>query len=155
MQAWAGISLQKIMNLQQSIFVHDKNVNLTASGVLLERRSSLQVCGELIIDNLVDFLLCGCLDCSIEGRCSADNLGKPGLDKCHLIFHRVKVRPLLYPYLCSSSKIELFELLYIGRIFLCLRTFLELIAAHFFQHFSHFINLTTSICVLQEESAQY
>lgn len=128
--------------------MHGINIILTASGILLEGRSSFQMCGEVMIDNLEDFLLCDCFDSSIEGRCSVDKLGKPDLDKYHLIFQgRWKSDPLLHLYLCSSSKVELFE--QFGRIFLCPRTFLGLIAARFFQQFNHFINLTTSICVLQ------
>lgn len=66
--------------------MHDRNVILTAIGILLEGRSSLQMCGEFIIDNLEDFLLYDCFDSSIEGRCSVDKPGKPDSDKCHLLF---------------------------------------------------------------------
>lgn len=65
--------------------MHGINVILTASGVLLEGGSSLQMCGEFIIDNLENFLVYDCFGSSIEGKCSVGKL-KPALDKCHLLF---------------------------------------------------------------------
>lgn len=66
--------------------MHGRNVILTANGILLEGQCSLQMCGEFVIDNLSNFFLYDCFDSSIEGRCSVDKLGKPDLDKCHLLF---------------------------------------------------------------------
>lgn len=35
--------------------MHDRNVVLTANGILIEGGSSLQMCGEFIINNLEEF----------------------------------------------------------------------------------------------------
>lgn len=146
------------MNLQQSIFVHDRNVILTAIGILLEGRSSLQMCGEFIIDNLEDFF-CYMTVLTVPLREGAQLINWGSLTQTNVTcFSREGETPCFIQIsvqessanFCSSREVQLFEQL--GRIFLCPRISLDVIAACFFQHFNHFINLTLSICVLKRKS---
>lgn len=61
------------------------------------------MCGELIIDNLEDFLFCDYFDSSIEGRCSVDKMGKPDLDKCHLVFQVGESKTPCFIYICVGK----------------------------------------------------
>lgn len=141
--------------------MHDKNVILTVNVFLLEGRSSLQVCVELIINNLEDFLLYDCFDSSIEGRCSVDKPRKPDLDKCHLLVQGGwKWDTLLYLYLCI---VKLYKFLLIQWSLIVWAVWEDLplhknlsgagCSLHFavFQ-WNYFINLITSICVLLRKS---